>query len=226
MPRSTRLLIAAIVTMTAAFTQAPAEELPADMLNRVRDKTFRAAMAAKTDPEKLTAISQLNALARYGDMPARWALVRNYHQARVVRKVVSPEDAVRYGLDVLASKPEGVEKADFEFIFVLSKLYEEGNRRVFGLTLVDAMRDDPRLRDPALLGEILQRAAFAPGACDGVLEAARIGGFAGKGEEGCSDEVRDFLIEHTAKRGPLGKPEAEREAVSADLKAMDADDAQ
>ena len=60
-----------------------------EIIDRLRDRAFELGMAAKTDDERLAALKLLNALARYGDIPPRWALVRNYHQAKVVRSVVT-----------------------------------------------------------------------------------------------------------------------------------------
>ena len=79
-----------------------------EIIERLRDRAFELAMAAKTDDERLAALELLNALARYGDIAPRWALVRNYHQAKVVRSVVTPAEVVRYALDLLVTRPPSV----------------------------------------------------------------------------------------------------------------------
>ena len=104
-------------------------------------------------------------------MAARWALVRNYHQAKFIRDGVSPGELTRYGLDILVTRPEGVEKAEFEFIFDMTAMNEDGGIDAFGEAVVAAVRDDPRLQDPLTLGGIMQQLIFAPGACDAILPA-------------------------------------------------------
>lgn len=192
-----------------------------DMLARVRDRAFVDGTAAKTDRQKLTAISALNALAQYGDMAPRWALVRNYHQARVVRKIVSPAEITRYALDVMVTKPEGVEKAEFEFIFNTSQIDQDGQIRAFGNAVLAAIRDDPRLQDPLTLGGIMQQFVFAPGACDAVLDAAKKARIKDLGEDGCDDGTRTALIEFAKARGPAGVDATARTAAALEIKAMD-----
>jgi len=179
------------------------------VLDRVRDRAFKDAMAAKTDREKITALAALNALARYGDMAPRWALLRNYHQAQVVRKAVTPGEITRYGLDILVARPEGMDKAEFEFIFVVSQLYQDGKIGEFADALLAAIRDDTRLQDPLTLGGIMQQVYFAPGACDAVLEAAKAAKVRDLGLEGCDDRSREGGPVWTRRRG---RPQRARSA--------------
>ncbi|MDX8517300.1 tetratricopeptide repeat protein [Mesorhizobium dulcispinae] len=191
-------------TQTAAGTQqaAPASgEVAGEMLDRVRDKVFAQAQAAKTDKQKLAAIKQLGMLARYGDLPSRWVLVRNYHQARAIRSVVTAEEITRYALDILVSKPEGVDKPEFEFIFDLTQIAKDRKSKAVGNATLQAIRDDPRLQDPLTLGAIMGQFAFAPDACDSVLAAARKAGIDGAGEDGCDEETRAALIAFAKDKG-------------------------
>jgi TPR repeat protein len=199
------------------------ELIDPDMLTRVRDRAFKDGMAAKTDRQKLTAISALNALAQYGDMAPRWALVRNYHQAQVVRKVVSPAEITRYGLDVLVTRPEGADKAEFEFIFDVSQIYQDRQIRAFGSAVLAAIRDDTRLQDPLKLGGIMQQFVFAPGACDAVLDAAKKARIKDLGEDGCDETSMSALIAFAKARGPAGADAAARKAAVTEIKAMDAE---
>lgn len=194
-----------------------------DMLARVRDRAFKDSLAAKTDRQKLTAISALASLARYGDMPSRWALVRNYHQARSVRKLVSPAEITRYGLDVLVTRPEGADKAEFEFIFDVSQVYQDRQIRAFGSAVLAAIRDDTRLQDPLKLGGIMQQFVFAPGACDAVLDAARKARVRDLGEDGCDETTMSALIAFAKARGPAGVDAQAREAAVVEIKATDAE---
>jgi TPR repeat protein len=192
-----------------------------DVLARVRDRAFKDGFAAKTDRQKLTAISALNVLAQYGDMQPRWALVRNYHQARVVRKIVSPAEITRYALDVMVTQPEGVEKAEFEFIFNTTQIEQDGQIGAFGSAVLAAIRDDKRLQDPLTLGSMLKQFIFAPGACDAVLASAKKARIGDLGEDGCDDTTMAALIAFGKARGPAGIDAAARKDAAVEIKAMD-----
>ncbi|TIR15989.1 MAG: sel1 repeat family protein [Mesorhizobium sp.] len=208
---------------TAEQQAAPAPGgLDADVVNRIRDKVFAQAQAAKTDKQKLAAIKQLGILARYGDLPSRWVLVRNYHQARAIRSVVTPDEITRYALDILVSKPEGVEKPEFEFIFDLTQIAQDRKSKAVGGATLQAIRDDPRLQDPLTLGAIMGQFAFAPDACDSVLAAARKAGIAGVGPEGCDEGTRTALIAFAKGKGASGVDAAARKAAAEEIKALDA----
>ncbi|WP_189434961.1 sel1 repeat family protein, partial [Mesorhizobium sp. M1E.F.Ca.ET.041.01.1.1] len=210
---------------TAAGTQqaAPASDMLAgEILDRVRDKVFAQAQAAKTDKQKKAAIKQLDMLARYGDLPSRWALVRNYHQARVVRAVVTPDEVTRYALDILVSKPDGVDKAEFEFIFDLTQIAQDRKSKAVGNATLQAIRDDPRLQDPLTLGAIMGQFAFAPDACDSVLAAARKAGIDGVGEDGCDEQTRTALIAFAKDKGATGIDATARKAAAEEIKTLDA----
>ena len=127
-----------------------------EIIDRLRDRAFELGMAAKTDDERLEALKLLNALARYGDIAPRWALVRNYHQAKVVRSVVTPAEIVRYALDLLVTRPPSVKKAEFEFALDLAQIAEDGKFDAVGDATLAAIRDDPRLHDPLTLGGIMR----------------------------------------------------------------------
>jgi TPR repeat protein len=194
-----------------------------EMLARVRDRAFKDGTAAKTGRQKLTAISALNVLAQFGDTAPRWALVRNYHQARVVRKIVSPAEITRYALDLMVTKPEGVDKAEFEFIFNTTQIFQDGQIRAFGNAVLAAVRDDARLQDPLTLGGIMKQFIFAPGACDGVLAAARKARIKDLGGDGCDDATMSALIAFAKARGPAGVDAAARKNAALEIKAMDED---
>ncbi|MDX8531438.1 hypothetical protein RFM41_03635 [Mesorhizobium sp. VK25A] len=230
-----RMALAAWVDAKGPLGDAPASQatatqlavpapggLDVDAVNRIRDKVFAQAQAAKTDKQKLAAIKQLGALARYGDLPSRWVLVRNYHQARAIRSVVTPEEITRYALDILVSKPQGVDKPEFEFIFDLTQIAQDRKSKAVGSATLQAIRDDPRLQDPLTLGAIMGQFAFAPDACDSVLAAARKAGIDGLGEDGCDEQTRTALIAFAKDKGASGVDAAARKAAADEIKAMDA----
>ncbi|UCI24988.1 tetratricopeptide repeat protein [Mesorhizobium sp. B2-8-5] len=216
--------LAEIPVQTAATQQAaPASGLLAnEIIDRIGKKVFAQAQAAKTDKQKIAAIKQLDLLAGYGDLPSRWALVRNYHQAKVVRAVVTPEKVTRYGLDILVSKPAGVDKAEFEFIFDLTQIAQDRKSKVVGSATIQAIRDDPRLQDPLTLGAIMGQFAFAPDACDSVLAAAKKAGVDGVGSDGCDEDTRTALIAFAKEKGASGVDAAARKAAADEIKTLDA----
>ncbi|TPI41803.1 sel1 repeat family protein [Mesorhizobium sp. B3-1-9] len=216
--------LAEIPVQTAATQQtAPASGLLAnEIIDRIGKKVFAQAQAAKTDKQKIAAIKQLDLLARYGDLPSRWALVRNYHQAKVVRAVVTPEKVTRYALDILVSKPAGVDKAEFEFIFDLTQIAQDRKSKVVGSATIQAIRDDPRLQDPLTLGAIMGQFAFAPDACDSVLAAAKKAGIDGVGSDGCDEDTRTALIAFAKEKGLSGVDAAARKAAADEIKTLDA----
>ncbi|WP_292281020.1 hypothetical protein, partial [Mesorhizobium sp.] len=208
---------------TAEQQAAPAPGgLDPDVVNRIRDKVFAQAQAAKTDKQKLAAIKQLGILARYGDLPSRWVLVRNYHQARAIRSVVMPDEITRYALDILVSKPEGVEKPEFEFIFDLTQIAQDRKSKAVGGATLQAIRDDPRLQDPLTLGAMMGQFAFAPDACDSVLAAAKKAGVDGVGSEGCDEDTRTAIIAFAKAKGGSGVEAAARKAAAEEIKTLDA----
>lgn len=192
-----------------------------EIVNRVRASMLKQSKAAKTKRQKLSAISGINALAQLGDINSRWALVNNYHQVDVVRKVVSPAELTRYALDIMATKPEGADKPEFALIFDVTQIQQDGDIDTFGKATLDAIRDDPRLQDPLTLGGILQQFVFAPGACDAMLTAGRKARIASLGEDGCDETTLSALIAFAKQKGPAGVDQAARKAAVTDVKALD-----
>ena len=166
---------------------AIAEMLPAELVDRVRDRVFTEATRGDlSDEERERVIRDLNTLAQYGDIPSRWALLRNYHQSAAVRSVVGAGDITRYGLDLVVTRPEDAEKVDFEFIFTLSAMYEDGTSAAFGEAFLDAVRDDPRLQDPLTLGGVMQQRSSPRGHAKPLAASAKVG-IDGIGDDGCAE---------------------------------------
>jgi hypothetical protein len=180
-----------------------------------------ASQGGLTDAERDRIIGELNVLAQYGDIPSRWALLRNYHQSTAMRRVVGVGDITRYGLDLVVTRPEQAEKVDFEFIFTLSAMYEDGTSAAFGEAFIDALRDDARLQDPLTLGGVMQQALFAPGACEAILAASAKVGIDDIGDDGCAEPAQTALITHARDKGPSGVDAAIRTAAAETLRAMD-----
>lgn len=200
--------------------QQPGELISKDKIGRIWDKIRAEFQAAKSDKQKRAALAKVNMLAQYGNVDARWALLPNYHQAAMVRRVVSAAEITRYGLDLMIAKPPGAEKVEFEFIFNTTQIYQDGKAREFGQSVIAAIRDDIRLQDPLVLGGILKQFIFAPGACDAVLASAKRAGVEGLGEDGCDESSLSALVAFAKEKGPAGIDERNKKAAEEGLKEL------
>lgn len=212
-----------ISTDVAAVEEEPAaveagELLSKDSIGRKWDRIRSEFQAAKNDKQKRAALAKVNMLAQYGNIDARWALLPNYHQAAMVRRVVSAAEITRYGLDLMLTKPPGAEKIEFEVIFNTTQIYQDGKAREFGQSVIAAIRDDKRLQDPLALGGVLKQFIFAPGACDAVLASAKRVGVDGLGEDGCDETTLSALVAFAKTKGPAGIDERNRKAAAEALK--------
>lgn len=185
------------------------------VVDSLREKAMQRMQSAKTDADRLAVIRMINALARLGDLQARWLLMSSYHQSGLVRKTVSAEELTRYSLDILVVKPDQAPKASFEFIFDLTSMYKQDRGRTFGAAFLAAVRDDPRLQDLSMLTEISKHMMFAPGVCDAVLTAAKQQKVAGLDDEGCSERSLDAIVAYAKKAGPANiESKARAQAVA------------
>ncbi|MGV3548730.1 tetratricopeptide repeat protein [Rhizobium sp.] len=183
-------------------------------VGRLWDKVRTDFEAAGNGRQKRAAIAKVNALAQYGNLDARWALLPNYYKADAVRRVVTVAEITRYGLDLMVEKPPAAEKVEFEFIFNTTQIYQDGKSREFGQAVLAAIRDDKRLQDPLVLGGILKQFMFAPGACDAVLASAKGAGVDTVGDEGCDEETLSALLTYAREAGPAGIDARNRKAAA------------
>jgi hypothetical protein len=201
-------------------TQETAELLSKETVGRAWDDIRKQFNAAKNDRQKRAALAKVNTLAQYGNIDARWALLPNYHQSAMVRRVVSATEITRYGLDLMVTKPPQAEKIEFEFIFNTTQIYQDGKSREFGEAALATMRDDRRLQDPLTLGGVLKQFIFAPGACEALLDAGNRANISGLGREGCDDTTLAALVAFAKAKGPTGIDERNRKAAAQAIEAM------
>ncbi len=199
---------------------AGSPEVAVELVDAARERAFAVGNAAKSDRDKIAAIRMLNTLARYGDHQARWALMKNYHQSKLIRGVVSGEELMRYGIDILVSKPRGVEKAEFEMIFSLTSLFQQRKAAAGARAFFDALRDDARLQDALVLNGLLKQFAFAPGICDALLAEARKQGIRDAGGEGCEEQAGEAFIAFAKSKGPAGVEIAARKAAAPEVRKL------
>jgi hypothetical protein len=63
--------------------------------------------------------------------------------------------------------------------------------------------------------------AFAPDACDSVLDAAKKAGIDGAGEDGCDEQTRAALIAYAKDKGASGEDATARKAAADEIKKLD-----
>jgi TPR repeat protein len=193
--------------------------LPNDVVDRARDAAFKAAQSAKGPQQQAAAVRMLNVLARYGDQPSRWALMRNYHKSSAIRSGVSVEEITRYSLDILVSNPPQVEKADFEYIFNLTEIFKAKRTAAFANAVINTVRDDPRLQDSVALAAIFKHSQMSPGACDAISAALRQRKLAIAGGD-CSEAALEALIAFAKSAGSSGVAEKMRAASLPEIRKL------
>ena len=201
--------------------EGTAELISKETVGRMWDAIRAEFGRSKNDRQRRAALAKVNTLAQYGNIDARWALLPNYHKHANVRRVVSAAEITRYGLDLMVEKPPSAEKVEFEFIFNTTQIYQDGKAREFGQAVIAAIRDDKRLQDPLVFGGILQQFAFAPGACDAVLDAGKRAGVDNLGAEGCDNDTLSAVVTFAKAKGPAGIDARNRKAAAESIRAMD-----
>ena len=161
-------------------------------------------------------------MARYGDIPPRWALVRNCHQAKVVRSVVTPAEVVRYALDLLVTRPPSVKKAEFEFASTWPgycrgrQVRGRGRRHACG---------DPRRSPPARSADAWRYHAairhVAPAPATPFSMPPKSQASPGLGSDGCGEDTRAALVQFAKAQGPAGVDAAARKAAALEIKSLD-----
>ena len=193
--------------------------MPAEIVDRARAIAFKAGQGAKSPQQQADAVRMLSALARYGDQPARWALMRNYHQSTAIRRAISVADITRYSLDILVTNPPEANRASFEYIFNLTEIFKAKRTGEFANAVIDSVRDDPRLQDSVALAAIFKHSQMSPGACDAISAALRRLKAAKPGED-CSEAALDSLIALAKSAGPTGAVEKQRAAAVAEVRKL------
>jgi hypothetical protein len=209
---------------TAASTAGPAlPDVPAAVLERANAMAIEAIRSGRSDEEKAAALGMVADLARFGDPQSRWALLRNYHapEAEMLRAIVSPAEITRFGIDLLLTADPSMEKLDGEFTFAMSQIYVDGHTAEFAESFVAMLREDARLRNRPVLGDVLMAVVFIPGACDAAIDRAIAEGATSLTRGGyCGDlPVRDGFLAF-ADNAPPSDVEAARRAAAAKIKAL------
>jgi hypothetical protein len=189
-------------------------KLPDAVLKAALDNAFDKVNAASTDAQWTEALAMLAPLARYGEPISRWVLLRWYDQSPLVGEAVSPEEITRYGIDLMLTKDQRMEKLSIEFNFAITELYKAHQSQAFADGFLAELRDDPRLKVKQTLDDLLGELIFIPGGCDMLLEGAAKAGVTGLPEDDCNNrETRDALLAYAEKAGLAGVETKAREAA-------------
>jgi hypothetical protein len=180
--------------------------------------------SATSEEEKEAALTMVASLARFGDRPSRWALIRNYHvpDAELIRAIVTPAAMTRFGIDLMLTADPSMEKLDTEFTFAMAQIYMDGHSAEFAGSFIAMLREDKRLRSRPVLGDILMALVFVPGACDAVIERALAEGARQLSPGGyCGDlAVRDGFLTFAESAAPSDIEAVARNNAAAEILAM------
>jgi TPR repeat protein len=201
----------------ARLTGVP--QVPPETIARLRGKAFADFEAAKTKDAQKSAMQMMSVLAQYGDIESRLAILKGFSDSNMAVQVVAPGLAVVYGIDVLLSNPPGAEKAEFDFVFMVSNMYGQGKLPIAVDAMLYTLRDDPRLWGPEDFDKIADRFIFIPGYCDQLLLQAQKAKVAGLDGDACSPQSRRALVAWAKGVGPIGaEAQIRREAAALLLK--------
>lgn len=193
--------------------------VPPEVIARLREQAMAALAAAKGKKAEKKAMTLVALLAQYGDLAPRLAILKGFSDSTMARKVVPPGLAVLYGIDVIVSNPPGAEKAAFDFIFMVSNMYQEGNLPIAADVVLSTLRDDQRLHRPEVFDKLADQFIFIPGYCDQLLAQAQKAKVTGLEADACSSGSRRALIAWAKASGPFGaEAQLRRQAADAILK--------
>ena len=162
------------------------------------------------------AIDRLALLAEYGDLAARTEIVKSYTSSKALKQKVVMGLVFLYGLDVLASAPEGQKDNTMDFIFTATDIAAYGASNVEADVLLITLRDDPRLRDAPVFNRIADQFIFIGGFCDALAERAKANNVPGMEADACSAASRRALMAWAETRGPDGsEAQVRRQAAEA-----------
>lgn len=170
-------------------------------MTQVVTKQIRRFNESRDVNEKQDASRQIHAAALIGHPLARSIIVSAYRTSSIVQNASSPADVVRIALD-FAARGQGDSAAARGFAALAGYLVERDDA-VFGQAVLDAMRDDARLREPAVARTVLDSLAASPRACAALAAAA--GAAPGAG---CEAVLANALIAQAVARGAAGQEDA------------------
>ena len=105
----------------------------------------------------------------------------------------------------VVSDPPDAEKAPFDFVFMVSNMYQQGSLPIAVDVLFYTLRDDPRLGQPEAFDKLADQFIFIPGYCDQLAAQAGKNKVPGLEADACSPASRRALVtvDHDRRRRVL-----------------------
>ena len=193
--------------------------VPPGVIAKLRGKAIADFAAAKTKDAQKKAMMMMSVLAQYGDIETRLAILKGFSDSNMAVQVVAPGLAVVYGIDVILSEPAGSEKAEFDFVFMVSNMYQQGTLPIAAEVVLFTLRDDPRLWGPEAFDKLADQFIFIPGYCDELQVQAQKAKVTGLEADACSLASRRALVAWAKAAGPFGaEAQIRKEAAELILK--------
>jgi hypothetical protein len=119
---------------------------------------------------KIEGARLVNVAASLGFEPARAMIARDYPRSHIIRLAVPGNEAVRYSLDPLFSSGT---PSDGNRALTLLAAYYSGHHELetFAISIMEALRDDRRLRTDDRIKFLLTQLAGVRGACGAIVRA-------------------------------------------------------
>ena len=146
--------------------------------------------------EKQEAARQVLAAATIGHPTARQVIVAAYRTSTVIQGVARVPDVVRLGLD-FAALGQGDGSGARSFAALAAHLAAR-DPAGFGTAMLDALRDDSRLREPRALRLMLDALSGSGAPC------AALAAVSGHSGSGCDGALGATLAAQAQARGPAG----------------------
>lgn len=170
-------------------------------VTQVVTKQIRRFNESRDVAEKQEASQQIHAAALIGHPLARSIIVSAYRTSTIVQNASSPADVVRMALD-FAAKGQSDSAAARGFA-ALGEHLTERDEAGFARAVIDAMRDDARLREPQAARTVLAAISGNMKACAALAAAA-----GSVPSVGCDGVLANALAAQAVARGPAGQEEA------------------
>jgi hypothetical protein len=182
-------------------------------LRRIMDRGVAQFASAKDDAGRSRGANLVHLSALLGYSPARELVARNYLRSPAMQRRVRVQDAVRFTVELMGQKSEGVD----EIAGALGNAFaERGEATRFAHHIVDTISDDDRLQSPEQIPRLLSVFARIPGVCAGIWQA--IGYAVGEKPDDCSGSLNTELLQYARLNGEIG---VDREGRSRGLRLLD-----
>jgi hypothetical protein len=184
---------------------AEVQKAQAEAVQLYWTRILAAFKGAKSQKDARDAFRMLALLARAGNPHARFQFVKSWDDQPLAREIVPANEITLWGIDVLISKLDGMDKAKIHFVFNTSRIDRSRQMQRWADGFIVAVRDDPRLSEEGVLTTLLKDMVFVGGACDviaGRIRALKLANVTDN--DGCGPVARDALLDLAKTQGTTG----------------------